>query len=106
MTTKEATNQERSRLRASIPQSRTILLILRSIAQRCVSKDAVWAAPPNAAMVRDARAKRPALLTMRTESEYSRLLTGRADAWPDTPRAGVRRRPPYRPAWSTAKRGR
>ena len=42
-----------------------ILLILRSVAQRRVSKDAVLALPRIAAMVRDARAKRPALLTMR-----------------------------------------
>jgi len=44
-----------------------ILLILRSVAQRRVSKEAVSALPRIAAMVRDAQAKRPALLTMRRE---------------------------------------
>ena len=44
-----------------------ILLILRSVAHRRVSKDAVLALPRIAAMVRDAQAERPALLTMRQQ---------------------------------------
>ena len=52
-----------------------ILLILRSVAQRRVSKDAVLALPRIAAMVRDAQAERPALLTMRVKG------VGAVGAW-------------------------
>src|SRR5215471_3259117 len=56
-------------------QARPTLLILRSIAERCVSKDAVWARPRGGAMVPDApppfpsplagKGREGALLTMR-----------------------------------------
>ena len=52
-----------------------ILLILRSVAHRRVSKDAVLALPRIAAMVRDAQAERPALLTMRVKG------VGAVGAW-------------------------
>ena len=39
-----------------------------------VSKDASWARPQGVAMVRDARAKRPALLTMRTECVFGNAI--------------------------------